>query len=149
MSVKCIHINILMHTHAYTYTVYRIETKIYLREKKKPIYLESRETSWRSHQKLEIEQNKTKDKLRNNRYKLVTWSWNPFRKKPKVRQQNKNPAKKHAAKTLHLYLLPIFHHLTCKSTLHCKSGFGTINCHSKLNIYTLLKKQVNKQVYPK
>ena len=93
--------------------------------------------------------NKTKDKLRNNRYKLVTWSWNPFRKKPKVRQQNKNPAKKHAAKTLHLYLLPIFHHLTCKSTLHCKSGFGTINCHSKLNIYTLLKQQVNKQVYPK
>lgn len=38
-----------------------------------------------------------------------------------------------------MYLLPIFHHLACKSSFYCKSGFGAVNCHSKLDIYTLLK----------
>jgi hypothetical protein len=38
------------------------------------------------------------------------------------------------------YLLPVLHHLTCKPSLYCKSSFGTINCHSKLNVNTLHQK---------
>lgn len=63
---------------------------------------------------------------------------------PKNKKKQQDPEKFkltiNSEKSMCSYLLPVLHHLTCKSSLYCKSSFGTINCHSKLNVNTLHRK---------
>ena len=67
----------------------------------------------------------------------IKQSYIQSKEQKKQQQHGKYKQTINSKKSLCSYLLPVLHHLTCKSSLYCKSSFGTINCHSKLNVNTL------------